>query len=605
MNECLSVLNPLAAAWATAFWRASCQGAAVLTLTWLITRSVTGMPADARCWLWRLAYLKLLLALCWAMPIDLPLLPARPAPPAQQPPAAARTAVAHAPPGVAAPSPRSRTATGAPTRPLSERAVRPSWELGLFFAWTLGVGWQVERLRRRQRQSAELSHEGEPCRDAATLECFSRLCRRFRLGTAPELCVAPVPGPLLCGVQRPRVLLPAGLEVSDAEREWVLAHELAHLRRHDLWWSGLATGAQVLFFFHPAVWLAHREARLAQEMACDALTLRVTAAPASRYGELLVRMVTRCAAASEAGPAVAGILETGTPLERRLKVLPVNPNSTRRQAMCAGMLLTLALAGIIPWRVSAQASPAPTPRLSRPAGAVVPPAASPSHQPAAPHTLTARSAPPAAKAPKAAPLARKQASAPAQRPAAARPARAAAAKPAPHAAKRRPSTPPTASSPNLLDAELLQAAGVNVGPYAALIATLTPEELVQYVETEHQATQTLLENTLARVRSGAAPTAELVPLETKKAQLDILIQAAQRRVQTPPANRPADLFAALTPAELVQFLSTELNGARSLRDLAQARFQAGIAPSTELLPLEARTQQLEILVRAAQRRAAR
>jgi outer membrane protein TolC len=144
-----------------------------------------------------------------------------------------------------------------------------------------------------------------------------------------------------------------------------------------------------------------------------------------------------------------------------------------------------------------------------------------------------------------------------------------------------------------------------VGPYASLIATLTPAELVQYVETERRATEILLENTRVRVQNGMATTAELVPLETKKAQLEILIRAAQRRVQAPPANRHTDLFAALTPAELVQFLSTELNGARSLRDLTRAQFQAGIVPSTELLPLEARTQQLEILVRAAERRAAK
>lgn len=163
-------------------------------------------------------------------------------------------------------------------------------------------------------------------------------------------------------------------------------------------------------------------------------------------------------------------------------------------------------------------------------------------------------------------------------------------------------TPPPPASPAVSDPSLLQAAGINVGPYAALVGTLTAEELLHYIEAERRATQVLLQNTRSRVQNGSGATAELVPLETKAAQLDILVHAAERLAQRPPATRRGGLYAALSPAELVQFLRTELQGARSLRDLAQARYQAGITPNTELLPLEARAQQLEILVRAAERR---
>jgi hypothetical protein len=144
-----------------------------------------------------------------------------------------------------------------------------------------------------------------------------------------------------------------------------------------------------------------------------------------------------------------------------------------------------------------------------------------------------------------------------------------------------------------------------VGPYAGLIATLTPTELLQYIATERQATRVLLEATRERYQNGNVAASELLPLETKAAQLDILVRAAERLAQTPVGPRRSNLYAALTPAELLLFLRAELTGARSLRDLTQAQVNAGIAPNTALLPLEARAQQLEILSRAAERRVAK
>src|SRR5436305_9462353 len=60
--------------------RASLEGGIWLLLVWFICRIATRLPGRAKCWLWRLAYLKLLLALFWTTPMQLPLLRARPLP---------------------------------------------------------------------------------------------------------------------------------------------------------------------------------------------------------------------------------------------------------------------------------------------------------------------------------------------------------------------------------------------------------------------------------------------------------------------------------------------------------------------------------------------
>jgi len=363
------------------------------------------------------------------------------------------------------------------------------------------------------------------------------------------------------------------------------------------------------------IWLGHREWRLAQEMACDALTVRITSARACDYGELLVRLASQRPEMPEAGLTAVGILESGTTLDRRLNVLRSTSTPTRTQGWCGSILVALTLSGLIPWRVSAQASAAPTPPLRSSSRKPLPvsPAATPA--PARPLSTTPGVDPRL----HAAPAASRGKSVMATRPRVAaatppQPARAVkrSTQPKPTArAASRPSkkaitAPPVAEAvpagPAITDPGILQAAGISVGPYGGLIATLTPAELLQYVATERTTTLELLESMRARVRHGAATAADLAPLETKSALLDILMRAAERLAQAPAVPKRPELSAVLTPTELLQFLRVELQGARLLRAQKQAQYDRGIAPGTELLPLVARTQQLEILMRAAERR---
>src|SRR5258706_2915890 len=78
MNHWLAAVNDISGPWAAAMVRASWQGGLALALAWALCRLLRDMPARLGSWLWRLAYLKLLVALAWNMPIDLPVLRALP-----------------------------------------------------------------------------------------------------------------------------------------------------------------------------------------------------------------------------------------------------------------------------------------------------------------------------------------------------------------------------------------------------------------------------------------------------------------------------------------------------------------------------------------------
>ncbi len=87
--------------------------------------------------------------------------------------------------------------------------------------------------------------------------------------------------PSLLGVLRPVILLPvstlAGL--TPKQLEGILAHELAHIRRHDYLVNLIQRVFETLLFYHPAVWWLSRRIRLEREQCCDDLAAEACGDP--------------------------------------------------------------------------------------------------------------------------------------------------------------------------------------------------------------------------------------------------------------------------------------------------------------------------------------
>ena len=82
------------------------------------------------------------------------------------------------------------------------------------------------------------------------------------------------PMPMVWGVLRPRLLIPAEAEDWSADRRWVvLLHELAHTRRHDCLAKLVAHVACSLYWFNPLCWIAFKLMQREAETACDDLVL--------------------------------------------------------------------------------------------------------------------------------------------------------------------------------------------------------------------------------------------------------------------------------------------------------------------------------------------
>ncbi|MBD2703629.1 M48 family metalloprotease [Spirosoma sp. BT702] len=83
--------------------------------------------------------------------------------------------------------------------------------------------------------------------------------------------------PMVVGMLKPVVLMPIGLatQLTPREVEAVLAHELAHIKRHDYAVNLLQSVVEVLYFFHPALWWLSARVREEREHCCDDLAVAV------------------------------------------------------------------------------------------------------------------------------------------------------------------------------------------------------------------------------------------------------------------------------------------------------------------------------------------
>jgi beta-lactamase regulating signal transducer with metallopeptidase domain len=228
----------------------------------------------------------------------------------------------------------------------------PRWADLLVAGWASGVGgltvrslvdaWLLLRLRRT-------SLAAPPALQARFEVLAQRLLpeRRVSLGLVSGRWSA-----MATGVFRPMVLLPvSALTALEPDQiEAVLAHELAHLRRHDPLVNLLQVALETTLFYHPMVWWLSGAVRDERERCCDDEAVAVTG-DAIRYARALTELEAAralvLAPAANEGDFVARI-------ERVLGLGPARPRADRRAPLIA---------------MGATCSPAPWPSL--------PPATSP------------------------------------------------------------------------------------------------------------------------------------------------------------------------------------------------------------------------------------
>lgn len=151
--------------------------------------------------------------------------------------------------------------------------------------------------------------------------------------------------PLVIGYLRPVLLIPVAMlaELPLAELEAILAHELAHIRRHDFLVNLWQTALETVFYYHPAVWSLSHRLRAEREHCCDDLALSIVGDPVC-YGRALLHVEELRGAESLLAFGAGG----GSLRGRILRLFGQSSPPTIAAGLLTGVLLpSVALAGLL------------------------------------------------------------------------------------------------------------------------------------------------------------------------------------------------------------------------------------------------------------------
>jgi beta-lactamase regulating signal transducer with metallopeptidase domain len=137
------------------------------------------------------------------------------------------------------------------------------WFLGMALLLMKTVGGVVRVRFIKQRATVYCETEGPAS--------FHRLAARAKVAGVRVLESNHVTSPTVAGWFKPVVLLPKGAigKIDRPMLDALVAHEFAHIRRHDSVMNLFQTVIEDLLFFHPAMWWVTRSIRAEREACCD------------------------------------------------------------------------------------------------------------------------------------------------------------------------------------------------------------------------------------------------------------------------------------------------------------------------------------------------
>jgi len=209
---------------------------------------------------------------------------------------------------------------------------------GVVFSWSLIRVYRFNRLLRTESQLAT--------RELQTMA--TDIANRLRLKTVPAVfttsaCLAPMVWWIGGKV---RIVIPAAVldQIGTQQSHWILAHELAHVRRRDYLVRWIEWLACVCFWWNPVMWWARQHLRANEEICCDNLVLSSLNPKPRFYADSLLNAIEFLASPVVRPPAIASEINSGGFLERRFKMIvseALNRKTSRWLQACVLLLAVI------------------------------------------------------------------------------------------------------------------------------------------------------------------------------------------------------------------------------------------------------------------------
>lgn len=295
------------------------QGTSLLLLAGIAFK-IRPLDADARSWIWLCIFL-----LAVASPLAV-FLPGSDSVAAAIPTSNA-TALSLADVTTAAPP--------ATTDDLISAATLSALKSAVLLIWLCGAAWSLWRLFAGWREARRL-------RDAARPLPYLAGLLRHELPANAEVKVSDqVASPMVVGVRRQCILVPRMLvaELTEPVLLDILRHEVAHVRRRDMWVSLLQRLLLAFYWWSPVLRMIGTRLSLTREMACDERAARQSGGSSAYASSLLASADKVLSLDPQHHLLASGIFGAGKGMTQRIRELMAMEAKTHRSGYKPAMVL--------------------------------------------------------------------------------------------------------------------------------------------------------------------------------------------------------------------------------------------------------------------------
>jgi len=226
-----------------------------------------------------------------------------------------------------------------------------TWQGILLLLWLMGVlAFTVLLLQRLRfvRGLIAFSSPADARFQRLMMECGAQIGIRRDIELRASNTMS---SPALCGLLTPVVVVPARIleTLAPDKLKAILMHELAHMKRGDLWINSLQTLLQVLYFYNPFVWFANAMIRRTREEAVDETVLVALGGQARDYSDTLIDIGEMVLWKADLGLRLIGVAESERILRWRIKHMLTRPiPKSSRLGVMGTVILTVMAALFLP-----------------------------------------------------------------------------------------------------------------------------------------------------------------------------------------------------------------------------------------------------------------
>jgi beta-lactamase regulating signal transducer with metallopeptidase domain/protocatechuate 3,4-dioxygenase beta subunit len=183
-----------------------------------------------------------------------------------------------------------------------------------------------------------------------------KVSRRVALRLSPL-----APSPSVCGLFRPTILMPQSLadKLDSQHLRSIFLHELAHIKRGDLWVSLFQTILQIVYVYNPLLWVANAMIRKVREDAVDETVLVAMGEQAELYPRTLLDVSRLSFSQAALSLRLIGVVESKKALAERIRHMVGKPFPKTAKLGVIGFLGVTILGAVLLPMARAQKDDAP------------------------------------------------------------------------------------------------------------------------------------------------------------------------------------------------------------------------------------------------------